>query len=80
MRDARASLCFPRTLAQHHNSCALSLVKMKMMNCDEVVLETETTNTAAIQLYLKLGFFKDKRLERYYLNGGDAFRLKMWFR
>ena len=29
------------------------------------------------QLYEKLGFLRDKRLQRYYLNGVDAFRLKL---
>lgn len=49
-------------------------------NCDEVVLETEITNTAAIYLYENLGFVRDKRLFRYYLNGVDALRLKLWLR
>jgi peptide alpha-N-acetyltransferase len=59
------------------------------------MLETEVSNTAAIALYLRLGFLKDKRLQRclrpcmitpahpllrYYMNGGDAFRLKVWLR
>ena len=35
-------------------------------------------NVAATKLYEKLGFMKDERLARYYLNGGDAFRLKLW--
>jgi len=25
-----------------------------------------------------LGFLKDDRMTKYYLNGGDAFRLKFW--
>ncbi|XP_078001300.1 uncharacterized protein LOC144453812 [Glandiceps talaboti] len=49
-------------------------------NCDEVVLETEITNKAALQLYENLGFVRDKRLFRYYLNGVDALRLKLWLR
>eukprot|EP00158_Paraphelidium_tribonemae_P009894 Partr_v1_DN28991_c0_g1_i1_m26169 putative N-alpha-acetyltransferase 30, NatC catalytic subunit len=44
---------------------------------DEIVLETELSNTGAQALYEKLGFFRDKRLEKYYLNGSDAFRLKL---
>ena len=44
---------------------------------DEVVLETEITNGAALRLYQNFGFLKDKRLKKYYLNGQDAFRLKM---
>lgn len=44
----------------------------------KVVLETEVTNKAALRLYERLGFVRDKRLFRYYLNGVDAFRLKLW--
>lgn len=49
-------------------------------DCDEVVLETEITNKAALNLYENLGFVRDKRLFRYYLNGVDALRLKLWLR
>lgn len=56
-----------------------AIAKMREMGCDEAVLETEITNTAALRLYAKLGFLRDKRLARYYLNGVDAFRLKLWF-
>lgn len=49
-------------------------------DCDEVVLETEVTNKPALHLYENLGFVRDKRLFRYYLNGVDAFRLKLWLR
>ncbi|KAI8726056.1 N-alpha-acetyltransferase 30 [Biomphalaria glabrata] len=49
-------------------------------DCDEVVLETEITNQAALHLYENLGFVRDKRLFRYYLNGVDALRLKLWLR
>ncbi|KAK9824186.1 hypothetical protein WJX72_008406 [[Myrmecia] bisecta] len=45
--------------------------------CDEVVLEAEVTNTGALALYQNLGFIRDKRLHRYYLNGVDAYRLKL---
>lgn len=41
----------------------------------EVVLETEFDNLAAISLYESLGFIREKRLYRFYLNGKDAFRL-----
>ena len=53
--------------------------RMKEQGCDEVVLETELSNGAALSLYEGLGFTRDKRLSRYYLNGSDAFRLKLWF-
>ncbi|KAI3650378.1 hypothetical protein MP228_003859 [Amoeboaphelidium protococcarum] len=44
---------------------------------DEIVLETEVDNKGAINLYQKFGFIRAKRLYKYYLNGGDAFRLKL---
>lgn len=46
----------------------------------QVVLETEITNKSALNLYENLGFVRDKRLFRYYLNGVDALRLKLWLR
>ncbi|XP_069572307.1 N-alpha-acetyltransferase 30 isoform X2 [Brachyistius frenatus] len=48
--------------------------------CFLVVLETEITNKSALKLYENLGFVRDKRLFRYYLNGVDALRLKLWLR
>jgi peptide alpha-N-acetyltransferase len=39
------------------------------------VLETEYDNVAALSLYESLGFIREKRLYRFYLNGKDAFRL-----
>uniref|UniRef100_A0A6B2LK65 N-acetyltransferase domain-containing protein n=1 Tax=Arcella intermedia TaxID=1963864 RepID=A0A6B2LK65_9EUKA len=50
---------------------------MREHGCTEVILETEITNKGALSLYYKLGFLKDKRLYKYYLNGVDAFRLKL---
>jgi N-alpha-acetyltransferase 30 len=44
---------------------------------EEVALEAEVTNDGAIKLYEKLGFIRAKRLRRYYLNGNDAYRLKL---
>ncbi|CAM9166582.1 unnamed protein product [Choristocarpus tenellus] len=58
----------------------LAIKAMKDMGCDEVVLETEVTNTGALHLYQKLGFTRNVRLIKYYLNGVDAYRLKLWFR
>lgn len=55
---------------------ALTINKMAE-TCDEIVLETEMTNTAALRLYEKLGFLRDKRLPRYYMSGSDAFRMKV---
>ena len=42
---------------------------------DEVVLETEEDNVAAMKLYERLGFIRSKKLHRYYLNGSSAYRL-----
>lgn len=38
-------------------------------------METEYDNHAALSLYEHLGFIREKRLFRFYLNGKDAFRL-----
>lgn len=46
-----------------------------MSICIQVVLETEFDNFAALSLYESLGFMREKRLYRFYLNGKDAFRL-----
>jgi len=53
---------------------------MSMQGADEIVLETEVTNKPALNLYENLGFVRDKRLFRYYLNGVDALRLKLWLK
>lgn len=45
----------------------------------QVTLEAEVTNKGALALYGRLGFIRSKRLYRYYLNGVDAFRLKLLF-
>ncbi|KAL2505528.1 N-alpha-acetyltransferase MAK3 [Abeliophyllum distichum] len=55
-------------------------IKMMMESgCEEVTLEAEVTNKGALALYSRLGFIRAKRLFRYYLNGVDAFRLKLLF-
>ena len=46
-------------------------------DCEEVVLETESDNASALRFYRKLGFIKEKRLYRFYLNAKDAYRLKL---
>lgn len=45
----------------------------------QVTLEAEVTNKGALALYGGLGFIRAKRLFHYYLNGVDAFRLKLLF-
>ncbi|GMM58393.1 peptide alpha-N-acetyltransferase [Maudiozyma humilis] len=49
--------------------------KMVESGCDEIMLETEVENVAALNLYEGLGFIRMKRMFRYYLNEGDAFKL-----
>jgi hypothetical protein len=44
-----------------------------------VTLEAEVTNKGALTLYGNLGFIHAKHLHRYYLNGVDAFHLKLLF-
>jgi len=44
------------------------------LTAEKICLETETTNQAAMSLYENMGFIRYKRLHRYYLNAGDAFR------
>lgn len=56
----------------------MAVEAMKAANADEIVLETEVINKPALKLYENLGFLRDKRLFRYYLNGLDALRLKLW--
>ena len=61
-------------------STLASIAIQRLANdCDEVYLETEITNIAALRIYESLGFVRYKRLPKYYLNGNDAYRLKCWF-
>ncbi|KAJ1305595.1 hypothetical protein OPQ81_000592 [Rhizoctonia solani] len=53
----------------------LSIDAMIANGADEVALETEFDNSAALALYSALGFLREKRLFRFYMNGKDAFRL-----
>ncbi|PVU98654.1 hypothetical protein BB559_001383 [Furculomyces boomerangus] len=56
----------------------LTIEVMRLLNADEVVLETEVSNQVACNLYQSLGFVRDKSLSRYYLGGSEAYRLKLW--
>lgn len=47
---------------------------------DKIVLETEVINKAALSFYLRLGFFKTRKMSNYYLSGNDAYRLKLYLR
>ena len=51
---------------------------MQELGANEIVLETEITNLAALKLYESFGFLREKRLQSYYLNGNDAFKLKLF--
>ncbi|KAG9084436.1 N-alpha-acetyltransferase mak3 [Ceratobasidium sp. UAMH 11750] len=62
-----------RGIARH--LVKLSIDAMIANGADEVTLETEFDNTAALALYSALGFLREKRLFRFYMNGKDAFRL-----
>lgn len=54
----------------------LSIAKMcEWDHVDEITLETEVDNAAALHLYELFGFMRSKRMHRYYMNGNDAFRL-----
>lgn len=56
----------------------LTVDLMKQKKVEEVCLETPTSNERALKLYLNLGFVKHKYLTKYYLDGQDAVRLKLW--
>jgi len=47
---------------------------------DMITIETEVTNTAALNLYQRLGFVRSKKMIKYYLNGNDAYLLKFWLK
>ena len=44
---------------------------------DDREVESREVDQAALNLYSKFGFIRDKRLHRYYLTGTDAYRLKL---
>ncbi|KAI5776836.1 acetyltransferase [Geopyxis carbonaria] len=58
----------------------MAIDEMIKQEADQIALETETTNTAAIKLYERLGFLRSKQLHRYYLNGNSAFRLVLYLK
>ncbi|KAJ9096446.1 hypothetical protein QFC21_005268 [Naganishia friedmannii] len=51
----------------------LAMRDMITHGADEIVLETEYDNLASLTLYGSMGFIKDRRLYRFYLNGKDAY-------
>ena len=54
-----------------------SIDLMVEQGADEILIETEVTNQAALRLYESFGFIRDKRQISYYLNGNDAYKLKL---
>jgi len=50
-----------------------------LYKADEIELETEITNIAALNLYGGFGFVRTKILYNYYLNNNNAYKLKLWF-
>lgn len=55
------------------------LRRMQEIGCTSVTLETEVSNKAAQKLYQDtFGFIREELLVRYYLNWGDAYRLRLW--
>eukprot|EP00536_Pseudo-nitzschia_multiseries_P000844 jgi/Psemu1/317439/estExt_fgenesh1_pm.C_110001 len=56
------------------------LKRMQKRGCNSVTLETEVSNDTAQKLYQDyFGFIREELLVRYYLNCGDAYRLRLWF-
>jgi len=53
--------------------------RMKDVGCASVGLEMEVSNVGAARLYERLGFVREELMVRYYLNWGDAYRLRLWF-
>lgn len=51
---------------------------IKEANVSKIYLETETCNATSLSLYEKLGFIRTKFLPKYYWNGNDAYRLKLY--
>ena len=61
-----------------HNLVRRAVDRMVELGCQEVALEAEVTNAGALHLYERQGFAREERMFKYYLNGVDAFRLKLW--
>ncbi|EDW92839.1 N-alpha-acetyltransferase 30 [Drosophila yakuba] len=55
----------------------MAIEAMAMKDAAMIVLETELSNKPALALYQSLGFIRERRFLRYYMNGVDAFHLKL---
>jgi ribosomal-protein-alanine N-acetyltransferase len=52
---------------------------VKEKRCDELYLEVRCSNTYAVRLYERMGFFIKQRLKTYYRDGEDAFLMAIEF-
>jgi len=50
---------------------------VRVDHAQEIVLEVEAVNYSARRLYAGLGLTTDKLLPKYYLNGSDAYRMRL---
>ena len=50
---------------------------MVKLGCEECLLQTQKSNTKALQLYDKLGFKFKSLIPGYYKSGEDAIELKL---
>ncbi len=53
-----------------------AIEEVKMLHFSYLLLEVRVDNAAAISLYFKLGFYTRKRLEKFYLDGCDAYLME----
>lgn len=61
----------------------VQLILKRLINdyqVNEISLETETDNIAALSLYESLGFIRTKKYLNYYMNGNSAYKLKLYNR
>lgn len=79
-RHGIGSLC--NRVAWAHFSGAQLVEKliseMMQRGAEEIVLETEADNAAAIRLYERMGFIREKRLYRFYLNSTSMLLRGVW--
>jgi peptide alpha-N-acetyltransferase len=57
-----------------------AIERMRALDADLVVLETECSNAGALALYERLDFVRERRLRSYYLNLSDAFQLRLFLK
>lgn len=66
--DAEIRFFFCLRVCEAKKLLHLSIEEMKRQGADEVVLETEADNEKSLGLYERMGFWREKRLWRFYLN------------